>query len=374
MRAGGPRTQGCVPAPSTAGRRPAYPGLRPGTEHCGPEARVPKGRARVWESFVRRVATLKILAPISVLGGLLLTSPSAFGGAHTWRVNEIFSNPSGTIQFVELREANGGDTEGGVDGQRMRSNAFPAHMIDLIHPIDPNTANDFLLGGTTAFASLPGSPPLDFMIPSGFLSTAGPDVIHYGPGNPLTQPTNYDQLVYAAGGLPLDGLTALLGDGTTGQNSPTNNAGEVGFVNASPPQPPGVPDGTGGSTPMLVTPLDLTGSMLSIAWDTSVCTGDNQHHILYGDGSMFPVAPGNPFGLLGSVCALGGTSPFVWSSVPTAADSTGILWWVIVVKNGPIEGSWGTDSAGTERIGPGTGGSSGLCSITTLSTTNVCGH
>ena len=125
---------------------------------------------------------------------------------------------------------------------------------------------------------------------------------------------------------------------------------------------------------MLVTPLALDGSSLSISWDTSVCTGDSEHHILYGDGSMFPTAPGNAFGLLGGVCAIGGTSPFVWSSVPTAADSTGILWWVMVVKAGASEGSWGTDSAGTERLGPGTGGSSGQCTVTSLSTTNVCGH
>jgi len=320
---------------------------------------------------MRPVTARKLPSLIPLLGVFLLASPSAFGGAHTWDVNELFSNADGTIQFVELREANGGNAEGGVNGQRMRSTAFPLHTITLLQPIDPNTANDFLLGGTAAFAALPGAPALDFMIPNGFLSTAGADLIHYGPG---TTATNYDELAYSAGQLPLDGVTAFRDGGTTGTNSPTNNAGVIGSVDASPPQPPGVPDGTGGSMPMLVTPLDLTGDTLSISWDTSVCTGDSQHHILYGDGSMFPTAPGNPFGLLGSVCAVGGTSPFVWSSVPTAADSTGILWWVIVVRTGANEGSWGTDSAGTERLGPGTGGSSGQCTVTSLSTTNVCGH
>jgi hypothetical protein len=286
---------------------------------------------------MRTVTARKLPSLIPLLGVFLLASPSAFGGAHTWDVNELFTNADGTVQFVELREANGGNAESGVNGQGLKSLGFPANTITLLHAIDPNTANDFLLGGTAAFAALPGAPPLDFTIPNGFLSVAGAERIHYGPGNPATQPTLYDQLTYVAGGIPIDGINSYRDGGSTGANTPTNNAGTIGFVDLSP-APPGVPDGTGGSTPMLVTPLALDGSSLSIAWDTSVCTGDGQHHILYGDGSMLPTAPGNPFGLLGSVCSIGGTSPFVWNSVPTAADSTGILWWLIVVRDGAKEG------------------------------------
>lgn len=324
-----------------------------------------------------RPATSRTIPSVTLflLAACLLASPCAFGGAHTWDVNELFTNADGTIQFVELREANGTAGETGVNGQGLRSLGFPANTVTMLHAIASPTSNKFLLGGTAAFAALPGAPPLDFTIPNGFLSLAGPERVHYGPGNPATQPTLYDQLLYPAGGIPLDGLMSYNDGGIIALNSPTNYAGTSGSVNANPPpQPPGVPDGTGGSQPMLVTPLVLDGSSLSIAWDTSVCTGDSQHHIIYGDGSMFPASPGGAFGVLGSVCSLGGTSPFVWSSVPTAADSTGILWWVIAVTSGTTEGSWGTDSAGTERLGPGTGGSSGQCSVTTLSTTNVCGH
>ena len=317
---------------------------------------------------MRLVTVRKLPSLIPLLGVFLLASPSAFGGAHTWDVNEVYTNADGTIQFVELREANGTDLETGVNGQPMRSLNFPAHTLTLLHAISSPTGNKFLLGGTAAFAAMPGSPDLDFTIPNGFLrlGTAA-DSVAYGPP--------YDTLAVPSGAIPLDGIRSFNDGGVIADNTPTNYAGDEGFVDASPPpQPPGVPDGTGGSQPMLVTPLALDGSSLSISWDTSVCTGDSQHSILYGDGSMFPTAPGNAFGLLGGVCAVGGTSPFVWSSVPTAADSTRILWWVIVVNAGSSEGSWGTDSAGTERLGPGTGGSSGQCSITALSTTNVCGH
>jgi len=317
-----------------------------------------------------RPATSRTLPSVtlSLLAACLLASPCAFGGAHTWDVNEVFSNADGTIQFVELREGNGTPGEVNVNGVAMRSLNFPAHTLMLVNgSIAAPTTNKFLLGGTAAFAALPGAPPLDFTIPNGFLRLGTADSVSYGPP--------YDTLAVPAGSLPLDGINAYRRGGTTGPNSPTNYAGTSGSVNANPPpQPPGVPDGTGGSQPMLVTPLVLDGSSLSIAWDTSVCTDDSQHHIIYGNGSMFPASPGGAFGVLGSVCSMGGTSPFVWNSVPTAADSTGILWWVIAVTSGTTEGSWGTDSAGTQRLGPGTGGSSGQCSVTALSTTNACGH
>ena len=315
---------------------------------------------------MRPLSTVKVLALISVLGGLVLASPCVQSGAHTWVINELFSNADGTVQFVELFELNGAPDELGVNGLALKSVFHSTHTITLLHPIEAPTTNKYLLGGTAAFAALPGSPDLDFTIPDRFLNRTGADSIVYGP-------VPYDTFSYGAGQLPLNGINARRRGGTTGPNTPTNYAGVEGFVDASP-SPPGVPDGTGGSNPMLVTPLALDGSSLQISWDTSICTGDNQHDILHGDGSMFPTAPGNPFGLLGSVCNIGASSPYTWNLVPTAADSTGILWWVVVVREGTKEGSWGTDSAGTERIGPGTGGSSGQCTVTSLSTTNVCGH
>ncbi len=306
-------------------------------------------------------ASIRVLCGVAVLG--LIGAGPVLAGAHTWDVNELFTNADGTIQFVELREANGTPNELGVNGQSLRSTAFPTHTITLLNPISAPTSNKFLLGGTVAFAALPGAPALDFMIPNGFLSRTGPDSISYGP---------YDTLSYGAGAIPLDGVNAFRDGGTTGPNTPTNYAGVAGSVDASP-QPPAVPNGAAGA-PMIVTPLSADGSTLSISWDTTTCSGNDDHAILYGDGSMFPSAPGGAFGMLGSVCGMGATSPFTWSSVPTAADGTGILWWVMVVTSGAKEGSWGRDSAGIERIGPGSGGSSGQCGVTQRVVTNTCGH
>jgi len=57
-------------------------------------------------------------AGLSILG-----APQARAGAHTWDVQEIFSNAAGTIQFVELFEANGTANEVNVPGQVVKSNS-----------------------------------------------------------------------------------------------------------------------------------------------------------------------------------------------------------------------------------------------------------
>lgn len=126
---------------------------------------------------------------------------------------------------------------------------------------------------------------------------------------------------------------------------------------------------------MTVVPLDSTGSSLSISFDTTSCSGAANNHIIYGQGSQLPSAPGGAFGLTGSVCGIGATSPFIWNSVPDATDGSGLIWWLIVARNASgVEGSWGEDGAGSERIGPGANGSSAQCGVTTKDVSNTCGH
>ena len=91
--------------------------------------------------------------------------------------------------------------------------------------------------------------------------------------------------------------------------------------------------------------------------------------------SGLPSSPGMAFTPLGAICAIGTTSPYVWNNVPSASDGSGLLWWIIAAKaRGIYEGSWGKDSAGTERLGPGADGTSGLCNVTVRSLSNSCGH
>jgi len=295
---------------------------------------------------------------------LTLGTQPGWAGAHTWDVNEIFSNADGTIQFIELRETGGGDFETGVPSAFIVSNAnnYDIPPPNLVGP----TGFRLLLFATDGYAALPGAPTRDYEIPANFFSVGG-DTIQYSP---------YDSVTFAPGTLPTDGIHSLNRSGVSslavGVNSPTNYAGDDGSVNAGPPPPP-VPDGTAGTTPMGVERLDVAGTLLRLSWDVTSCTPVLNHHILYGQRSNLPTSVGGTFSLGGAVCGIGASSPYDWSSVPEATDGSRLLWWLIVVENGDAhEGSWGQSSAATERKGPGTDGSSAQCSVTTKDVTNTC--
>ena len=122
---------------------------------------------------------------------------------------------------------------------------------------------------------------------------------------------------------------------------------------------------------MIAAKLDAAGTTLSVSFDTATCSDTSSHEIVYGTGSQLPTSLGGTFGVTGSECAVGDTSPYTWNSVP---GGTGLLWWVVVKKDASNrEGSWGNTSGG-ERIGPGSGGSSGQCGVTTKIVSNACGH
>jgi plastocyanin len=151
----------------------------------------------------------------------------------------------------------------------------------------------------------------------------------------------------------------------------------TGFVNVSEPvvHPPAVPDGTSG-TAMTVEQVDAGANTLRVYWDTVTCTGAAGHQIIYGNGSQLPSAPGGAFALSGAICDLGTVAPSVWSDSPDpAGDPSGLLWWLIVATDDSVtEGSWGRDSAGNERVGPESGGSSGQCGVLWKETVEPCGQ
>ncbi len=147
-------------------------------------------------------------------------------------------------------------------------------------------------------------------------------------------------------------------------SSPVGAAAAVG--------PPGVPDGISGA-PMRVGKVGPSGSSLTVSWDSSTCTGASGYRIVYGGGSQLPTALGGAFAVAGTVCSA--SSPYSWASPPTTIDPGGLVWWIVTaVDSTGVEGSWGLDGLGSERNGPGPGGSSGSCGTTSKSVSNHCGQ
>ena len=146
----------------------------------------------------------------------------------------------------------------------------------------------------------------------------------------------------------------------------------------SPPvPPPAVPDGVTG-TPVVLSKLSADGADLGVAWDGALCSGDLGHHLVYGTRAGFPAAPLGLYALEGGVCALGASSPYVWSGSPDPAvlDPSTKLIWILVLANDATttEGSWGRNSLSQERNGPGLDGCSNQCGILDKSLTNACGN
>jgi hypothetical protein len=298
---------------------------------------------------------------------MLCGSIPALAGVHLWRVKEIFSNADGTIQFIEIATCCGSTGENFLGGHVLTSNTssfpFPGN-------VEGSTLNKHVLLATAGFAALPGAPTPDHIIGSNFLSTGG-DTITF---------SFYDALTFPAGALPTDGTNSLNRNPNdpptatfTALNSPTNYADQSGTVNAVT-GPPGVPDGRGGTTPLTAAPLTPDASSLRVSFDARSCANAADHHILFGQRSGFPAAPGGPFTLLGSVCRIGTTTPYDWVGVPAPSDGSNLIWFLVVATDSRVvEGSWGRDDRGNERLGPGPNGSSGICA-TDRSLANVCGH
>ncbi|MBI1827390.1 MAG: PQQ-dependent sugar dehydrogenase [Planctomycetes bacterium] len=156
---------------------------------------------------------------------------SARAASHLWRINEIFSNANGTVQFIELKESLGSSFENALGGKTM-TDQVNGSSFTVPSNIVGNTANKFILFATSAFAALPGAPTPDFIIPAHFFAVNG-DTIHWAPV------FNYDNFTYGSGALPTNGTSSIQITNftthtfVTGPNSPTNFAGSTGSVDAS---------------------------------------------------------------------------------------------------------------------------------------------
>lgn len=158
---------------------------------------------------------------------------------------------------------------------------------------------------------------------------------------------------------------------TLGQSHIGSPAADYVTVTVPPPR---VPSGISGM-PMTVTKMAPDGSLLQLQWDVTTCAPLVDHHLVYGGGSMFPPALGGIYGTIGGSCNLGvsGNAPWFNPTNP-ASDPKGFFWFLILADDGvSTEGGWGFNSGGIDRTGPGPGGSSLQCGMTTKTTANACG-
>ena len=160
------------------------------------------------------------------LFALAALSGTASATFHTFQIEQIFSDASGTVQFLVLHEASGFSGQNFLAGHALMSSAPSTASKTFMFPSNlPNqsTAGKRVLIASQGFAAL-GIVTPDYIIPNSFI--------------PLTNGTlNYafaDQVTYAA--LPTDGLPhALNRNSQPIANVATNYGGNSGSVPAVAP-------------------------------------------------------------------------------------------------------------------------------------------
>jgi len=138
---------------------------------------------------------------------------------HLWQMNELYSNASGTVQFLELTALDGGQ-------QFVAGHSLTAGSQQFTFPnnLPGDSRNRRMLIATQGFVALNIVTP-DFVVPNNFFPVGGGTI-------------NFAEFsdVWTYGALP-GGTASVSRNGATATNSPMNFAGQTGTVSASNPPP-----------------------------------------------------------------------------------------------------------------------------------------
>ena len=162
----------------------------------------------------------RLVVLATVIG--LVSASSARAGHHSWDFNELYSNATGQIQFIEMTcPANG---EAGLAGWTVTNGTNTLNFATNLP--STSTAGTSILIATSGFGSLPGGVAPDYIIPANFFSTGGGTLTYAGGAD-----------VWAYGAVPTNGVLSLPRAGSPAANSPKNFAGSTGSVNGAATAP-----------------------------------------------------------------------------------------------------------------------------------------
>jgi hypothetical protein len=154
-------------------------------------------------------------------------TPALARPVHLWSIQEVYSNNTGSLQFIELVDNFGfNNATTGATINVFNSDNSQEHSFTLPGPdLQGNTIGHMLLFGTAGVHAA-GGPTPDYTLPDGFLFTAGGTINYFA----LNGPNNG---MYTA--LPTDGLLARdWQSGANVMNFSTNYKGESGSITPVP--------------------------------------------------------------------------------------------------------------------------------------------
>jgi hypothetical protein len=167
---------------------------------------------------LRRVALH--IRKIVLLPMLALLSGPTFGAFHLWKINELYSNADGSVQFIELLATTGSQQ------------FIAAHSITISGPggsrsftcstnLPSDSANKTFIIGTSNLASIPGG------VTPNYVFTNSVPFLFTGSGTTTVNWDGFDIVTYT--NLPTNGSGSLVRSGSvmvvSATNSPKNFTG-----------------------------------------------------------------------------------------------------------------------------------------------------
>ena len=156
------------------------------------------------------------------LAGLAVQAQASF---HLFRIDQVFSNADGSVQYVALRESGNANGEHFWAGQTLRATNSAGTVKTFTFPTNlssSSTAGRSVLVATQGFAAAAAVTP-DFTIPDRFIPTDG-GTLDFASGT--------DRMTLPA--LPADGVTAVNRNGAPLAASPRNFANATATLTAQP--------------------------------------------------------------------------------------------------------------------------------------------
>lgn len=170
------------------------------------------------------------------LVSLLFACSPAFASFHLWQITKVYSNASGTVQYIELFTTS--PDEEFVGGHTITSSNHSFTLPSNL-PATPGhtTANQHFLLATPGYFALSGVPPADYNLGVNNFFRLNFDVINWA---------GVSTFSFDFGVLPLDGTHQLEKAFSSNNvfrsvNSPTNFAGTTGTISVPPVNPSSVP-------------------------------------------------------------------------------------------------------------------------------------
>jgi hypothetical protein len=167
--------------------------------------------------------------------GVCCSATPARAAFHLWKIQEIFSNQDGTVQFIELFTT--ASTEFFLSNHQITATSDGVlRTFTLNHDLGgaPSTSNRTFLIATASFGGLAGAVTPDYpTLPAGFFNpNAGSITLNF---------SGVDSLTFAGATLPKDGVNSLVDASPGGApnlgsaiNSPKNFAQAQGSINLTP--------------------------------------------------------------------------------------------------------------------------------------------